>query len=141
MMTAAAMAELHAASFTMPRPWSEAEFADLLASPLVFAHDEPGGFVLGRVVAGEAELLTIAVEQAQRGRGIGRKLVQEFLAQSCLRGAESTFLEVAEGNLAARALYAACGFQPAGRRKGYYHGPNGQTEDALILVRPTIKPI
>ena len=71
MMTAAEMADVHAAAFTTPRPWSEAEIADLLASPLCFALTEPGGFLLGRVVAGEAELLTIAVAPDARRRGLG----------------------------------------------------------------------
>ncbi|MCF8510234.1 MAG: GNAT family N-acetyltransferase [Rhodobacteraceae bacterium] len=136
-MTPAEMADLHAASFTMPRPWSESEIAGLLASPLVFAQTQPGALLLGRVVAGEAELLTIAVAPDQRGRGIGQALVMAFLTEAGRRGADSAFLEVAESNLAARALYAACGFRAAGRRKGYYHHLDGGEDDALILVTST----
>lgn len=134
-MTPAAMATLHASAFTTPRPWSEAEIAGLLASPLVFALTEAGGFLLGRVVAGEAELLTVAVAPDQRRAGLGRRLVTAFLAEAARRGAESVFLEVAEPNAPARALYAASGFQPAGRRRAYYQRPDGGAEDALILVR------
>ena len=134
-MTPAEMAALHARSFTTPRPWSEAEITALLASPLVFALTRPGAFLLGRVVAGEAELLTIAVHPDQRRAGLGGALVAAFLTESRARGGESAFLEVAEANTAARALYAACGFAPAGRRRGYYHRPDGASEDALILVR------
>ena len=134
-MTPAEMAALHARSFTTPRPWSEAEITALLASPLVFALTRPGAFLLGRVVAGEAELLTIAVHPDQRRAGLGGALVAAFLTESRARGGESAFLEVAEGNAAARALYAACGFAPAGRRRGYYHRPDGASEDALVLVR------
>lgn len=134
-MTPAEMAALHARSFTTPRPWSEAEITALLASPLVFALTRPGAFLLGRVVAGEAELLTIAVHPNQRRAGLGGALVAAFLTESRARGGESAFLEVAEGNDAARALYAACGFAPAGRRRGYYHRPDGASEDALVLVR------
>lgn len=134
-MTPAAMASLHARAFTTPRPWSEAEIADLLASPLVFALHEAGGVLLGRVVAGEAELLTLAVAPEQRRAGLGRRLVTAFLAEAARRGAESVFLEVAEPNAPARALYAACGFRPAGRRRAYYQRPDGGAEDALILVR------
>lgn len=129
------MAALHGLCFTTPRPWSEAEIADLLASPLVFVRGAAAGFLLGRVVAGEAELLTLAVHPDQRRAGQGRALVQAFLAEARARGAESAFLEVAEANSAARALYAACGFAPAGRRRGYYQRPDGTAEDALILVR------
>jgi ribosomal-protein-alanine N-acetyltransferase len=139
-MTPAKMAALHGATFTTPRPWSEAEFAELLASPLCFALTEPGGFLLGRVVAGEAELLTLAVAADQRRRGIGAALVQAFLQESQARGADSAFLEVAEGNTPARALYAAAGFHPAGKRRSYYQRPDGGAEDALILVRSLIEP-
>jgi ribosomal-protein-alanine N-acetyltransferase len=134
-MTPAEMAALHAHCFTTPRPWSEAEIAELLASPLVFALTRPGAFLLGRVVAGEAELLTIAVDPDQRRAGLGGALVGAFLTEAVARGGESAFLEVAEGNTAARALYTACGFAPAGRRRDYYHRPDGASEDALILVR------
>ncbi len=137
-MTPADMAALHAAAFTTPRPWSQTEIADLLASPFVFALHEPGGFLLGRVVAGEAELLTIAVAPEQRRAGLGRRLVTAFLTKAARRGAESAFLEVAEPNAPARALYAACDFQPAGRRRAYYHRPDGTAEDALILVRTLV---
>lgn len=139
-MTAAEMALVHAAAFTTPRPWSEAEIAELLASPLCFALTEPGGFLLGRVVAGEAELLTIAVTPAARRHGLGRRLVQGFLDKAHGQGAESAFLEVAASNVAARALYAAAGFTAAGKRRGYYQRPDGTTDDALILVRTLIEP-
>lgn len=140
MMRAADMAALHAACFTTPRPWSEAEFADLLASPFCFALTEPGGLLLGRVVAGEAELLTIAVAAAQRRGGLGHRLTTGFLDTSRARGAESAFLEVAASNAPARALYAAAGFTPAGKRRGYYRHPDGTADDALILVRSLIEP-
>ena len=63
-MTPAEMAALHARSFTTPRPWSEAEITELLASPLVFALTRPGAFLLGRVVAGAALLLRNLKTQA-----------------------------------------------------------------------------
>ena len=134
-MTPAEMAALHARSFSTPRPWSEAEITELLASPLVFALTRPGAFLLGRVVAGEAELLTIAVHPDQRRSGLGGALVDAFVTEARARGGESAFLEVAASNTAARALYANCGFAPAGRRRGYYHRPDGTSEDALVLVR------
>ena len=139
-MTPAEMAALHGATFTTPRPWSEAEFTELLASPLCFALTEPGGLLLGRVVAGEAELLTLAVAADQRRRGIGAALVQAFLQEARARGADSAFLEVAAGNAPARGLYTAAGFHPAGKRRGYYQGPDGARDDALILVRSLMEP-
>lgn len=135
-MTPEDLAALHARCFTTPRPWTAAEFSAFLADALVFLLVEgDSGFLLGRAVAGEAELLTIAVAPEARRRGLGRKLVSRFLYQARLRGAESAFLEVADDNDAARALYAQAGFVRAGRRRGYYVGPDGVERDAVVLRR------
>lgn len=132
-MTAAELATLHAACFTTPRPWSEAEIADLLASRFCFLIEAPAGFLIGREIAGEAELLTVAVDPAARRQGHGRRLLAGFAAEARARGAETAFLEVAEDNTAARALYAAAGWRGSGRRRGYYHSPDGRAVDALVL--------
>jgi ribosomal-protein-alanine N-acetyltransferase len=135
-MTPAGLAALHARAFITPRPWSEAEFAALLTDPLAFLLVEgDAAFLLGRAVAGEAELLTIAVTPEARRLGLGRKLVGRFIYQARLRGAESAFLEVAEDNAAARRLYLAAGFSETGRRRGYYRTPDGRAVDALVMVR------
>lgn len=135
-MTPTQMAALHVRVFTLPRPWSESEFATLLESPLVFAATEADGFLLGRVVAGEAELLTLAVNPDKWGQGIGGRLVAAFIGAATARGGESAFLEVAQSNQRAQALYARHGFTMQGRRKGYYSNAAGLVDDALILVRP-----
>lgn len=135
-MRPAALAALHARCFTTPRPWSEAEFAELLESPHAFLVTAPGGFLLGRVIAGEAELLTVAVAPESRRRGTGRALLQAFAEAARARAAETAFLEVAEDNAPARALYRAAGWAEAGRRRGYYHAPDGRAVDALILTLP-----
>ena len=134
------LARLHAACFTTPRPWSAAEFADLLASRFCFLLTAPGGFLLGRVIADEAELLTLAVDPARRRQGIGAGLLARFAEAAQARGAASAFLEVAEDNAAARALYAAGGWARSGRRRGYYHGPTGAAVDAPILTLPLMPP-
>ena len=82
------------------------------------------GRALGRVVAGEAEVLTIAVHPDQRRVGLGGALVGAFLAEAVARGGESAFLEVAEGNTAARALYARAGFEECPPFEGYWDDPN-----------------
>lgn len=131
----AALAALHSACFTLPRPWSAAEIGSLLDSPHCFVLTESGGFLIGRAVAGEAELLTVAVAPDQRRTGIAARLVHGFLTEAQRRGATHAFLEVAAGNTAARALYDRSGFVAAGLRKGYYCGTDGQRDDALILTR------
>lgn len=129
------MARLHGLAFVMPRPWSEAEISDLLASPMCFVLDELHGFVMGRVVAGEAELLTIGVDPDMQGQGVGTRLMARFLDELDRRGAEAVFLEVAETNVAARALYARAGFIVTGRRRAYYHTPDGAVVDAVVMGR------
>ncbi|NJS40643.1 MAG: GNAT family N-acetyltransferase, partial [Rhodobacteraceae bacterium] len=107
-----------------------------LADPLAFLLVEgDAGFLLGRAVAGEAELLTVAVAPESRGRGLGQRLVSRFLYQARLRGAEVAFLEVAENNAPARAVYCRAGFTESGRRRGYYRTPEGRSVDALVLAR------
>ncbi|NJM81341.1 MAG: GNAT family N-acetyltransferase [Tabrizicola sp.] len=129
------MAALHALCFTTPSPWPATAFRNLLNDPLCFALTEAEAFLIGRAVAGEAELLTLAVAPQARRRGLGARLVTRFLYQARLRGAGEAFLEVAETNQPARSLYARTGFSEAGRRRGYYRSPGGQPVDALVLRR------
>lgn len=133
-MTPAEMAAIHAACFTMPRPWTAQDMVDVLASPFAFLTAEPSGFLIGRVVAGEAELLTLAVDPKARQRGTGGRLVDAFVIEAKARGAESAFLEVSANNLPAQSLYARKGFVQKGKRSGYYQTPDGKRLDALILV-------
>ncbi|WP_240335576.1 ribosomal protein S18-alanine N-acetyltransferase [Pseudotabrizicola algicola] len=131
----AALAAIHAACFTLPRPWSAAEIESLLGSPEVFALVESSGFLMGRVVADEAEMLTLAVMPDARRTGMGRSLVQRFVTEARVRGAAQAFLEVAASNCGAIALYRQAGFVEVGRRKGYYSEPDGTRVDALVLSR------
>ena len=128
-MTPEALAQLHAACFTTPRPWSADEFAALLATPGILLLTADDGFLLGRVTAGEAELLTLAIHPAGRRAGHGRALVRLFLTAAAGRGADSAFLEVAADNAPALALYRQTGWTEAGRRKNYY----AAGLDALVL--------
>ena len=134
-MTPDQLAALHVAAFTTPRPWSAAEFASLLAEPSVFVIARPDAFIVGRVVVDEAEILTIAVASAARRQGIGAGLISDFAQQAAKRGATHAFLEVAADNTAALALYAKAGFAPVGRRRGYFHTPQGRQTDALVMSR------
>jgi ribosomal-protein-alanine N-acetyltransferase len=109
----------------------------LLGLPGGFGLLRPGvGFVLARVAADEAEILTLAVVPAARRQGHGEALLAGAMAAAVARGAGAMFLEVSEQNEAARALYAAAGFAEAGRRRGYY--PDGS--DALVLKRGLLGP-
>jgi len=137
------LAAIHAEAFDGPHgaPWSAAAFADLLAQPGVFAADSPDGFILMRVVADEAEILTLAVRPGARRKGQGARLVGEGVLAAAARGANRVFLEVAEDNAPARALYQRAGFVEAGRRPGYYAGAGGARRDALLLALNLAAPL
>lgn len=134
-MTPEALARLHRAAFTAQRPWSEAEFRDLLSSPHVFLVSTDHAFALGRVIAGEAELLTLATDPAHQGRGQGRAALELYHEEARRRGADCAFLEVAEDNAAAIALYLKTGYVRSATRPGYYHRPDGEKVTAWIMTR------
>jgi [ribosomal protein S18]-alanine N-acetyltransferase len=132
MTEAEALAALHAAAFPPADRWGADAIALMLDLPGTFAIHQPGqGFALARVAAGEAEILTLAVHPDSRRQGHGAALLAGAMAGAAARGATAMFLEVAERNAAARALYAAAGFAEVGRRRRYY--PDGG--DALVLKR------
>jgi len=129
------LAATHAAAFSQSRPWSAKEFADLLADRFTFLSGDARAFALVREIAGEAELLTIATHPDHQRQGHGRRIMQMWMAQAASRGVEDAFLEVAEDNTAARALYLACGFGLVGIRKAYYPRPTAAAADALLMKR------
>ncbi|MFC5390563.1 ribosomal protein S18-alanine N-acetyltransferase [Brevundimonas bullata] len=134
-----ALAAIHAEAFETP--WDAASLSALLASPGVFVVADADGFILIRVVADEAEILTLAVRPSARRGGLGARLVEAAVVRAAALGADRMFLEVAEDNVAARALYARAGFHEAGRRRGYYARANGRREDALVLALNFPRPL
>ena len=130
-MTPAALAATHALCFSTPRPWTEAEFADLLDSPHVTLLGDTRAFLLVRTVLDESEILTLATHPEHRRKGLAAALLDAFHAGRTGR----VFLEVATNNQAAQALYAQAGYTPQGQRVGYYRTPDGQKINALILAK------
>ena len=133
---ARAFAGLHAASFH--RGWSDGELEALLIDRNVVAHRAMmgrglAGFILSRIAADEAEILSVAVAASWRGKGLARRLLDLNLRRLAGLGARTVFLEVDEGNEPARRLYRRAGFREVGRRAGYY--PVGKGSTALILRR------
>jgi [ribosomal protein S18]-alanine N-acetyltransferase len=132
----AAIAALHAASFH--RGWGEEEIAHLLIDRNVVAHRalngrRLAGFILSRLVAGEAEILSIAVAARERSRGLARRLLDVHLRALAGLGARAVFLEVGEDNEPARRLYDRAGFRRVGRREAYYQDRLGPGTAALVL--------
>lgn len=119
--------------------WTGPQCAGLLPMPgvwlsLALDGDEVVGFALARVVAGEAELLLLAVKRSAQSRGVGQSLLDRFTDIAKSRGAHRLHLEVREGNRAIR-LYRRAGFSEVGRRHNYYNGRDGEVYDALTLAR------
>jgi ribosomal-protein-alanine N-acetyltransferase len=119
--------------------WTGPQCAGLLPMPGVWLTvarlgREAAGFALARIVAGEAELLLLAVGRAAQRRGVGASLLKRFVAVARHRGASRLHLEVRDGN-PALSLYRSAGFEEVGRRRNYYHGEGGQLYDALTLAR------
>ena len=147
------LAALHRAAFAPrgARPWSAGEFSALLAAPGTVLLRAPAGagappaprllgFVLARAVAGEGEILTIAVHPSARRRGIGRRLLADLHAKLRRAACTRLFLEVAADNAPALALYAAAGYARIGLRPAYYPRESGPRADALILEKTLCTP-
>ena len=138
---AARLAQLHGASFH--RGWGEGEFETMLTERNTLVHRlrqgrKVIGFAVSRMAADEAEILSIAIDAGQRGRGLSRNLLLTHLGHLAGRGVRSIFLEVEENNQPARRLYEWAGFGvdwaprallPAARR-----GAIECTSDAARLV-------
>jgi [ribosomal protein S18]-alanine N-acetyltransferase len=127
---ACALAAIHAAAFPPTEAWGEDAIGLQLALAGSFGLIDPrGGMLLGRVMADEAEVLTLAVAPAVRRFGIAMALLSAARAEITARGGKAVFLEVSVGNLAAQALYRRFGFVEVGRRQRYY----ADLSDALVL--------
>jgi ribosomal-protein-alanine acetyltransferase len=93
------------------------------------------GFGIVRIVADEAEIRTIAVEERSRRKGAGRAIARAMLAFAGAQAARQVFLEVRKSNAAAIALYESLGFKQLSLRKEYYSNPDGSREDATLMCR------
>jgi len=133
------IASLHARLFTPA--WDAASITDAIEHPasasFVAQVREPrvlAGFVLGRIAADEAEILSIGVAPEWQRRGIGRHMVEGLVRAARRAEVRRLFLEVAADNGAGNALYESLGFVPAGERKAYYQRADGTSADALVLA-------
>ncbi len=118
--------------------WSEGSIRSSLHAQQTIAlvsvySEEITGSIFGVNVAGEAEILNLAVAPAHRRQGLARELVRHLLVELGRIDVRRVFLEVRESNAVAIQLYQELGFQKIGRRKRYYSAPE---EDALVLERP-----
>ncbi|MBF0248863.1 MAG: ribosomal protein S18-alanine N-acetyltransferase [Alphaproteobacteria bacterium] len=131
------LAALHGAGFE--DGWSADSLAATIATPgsygfIALDRGEPLGFVLMRVIADEAEVITVTVRPQARRQGVARALMDAALARAAELGATTAFLEVADDNAGAIRLYRMLGFTETGRRPGYYARKTGVRADALTMA-------
>jgi [ribosomal protein S18]-alanine N-acetyltransferase len=135
-----ALSAIHALSFA--DSWSALFFGALLAQPGVYAlatsEIDPAGFILIRIVADEAEILTFAVKPDQRQHGHGRTLMTAALQLMTEYRVARCFLEVSVDNTTAIALYTRSGFATCGRRRDYYQRDHGHV-DAIMMDRQLVQ--
>ena len=143
---APAIAALHKASFA--KGWSEDDIANMLKEKDAFAviNTAKTGMIICKIAADEAEVYTICVHPAARGKGLGFALLTKALDIAGKRGVKAMFLEVDATNTAALNLYKKAGFAKVGVRKAYYHhereegkeGKEGKAAaptDAMVLKK------
>ena len=132
------LARIHGTSFH--RGWGEDEFERMLNERNTLAHRlrigrKIVGFSVSRLGADEAEILSIAVAETYRGRGLSNGLLLTHLGHLAGRGVRTVFLEVEENNQPARRLYQRAGFRVVGHRERYYQQSGGDALNALVMRR------
>lgn len=120
-------------------PWSREDFEGSLRIGHSFlllkdAQSHLLGVAVYMQIFEQSELLTIAVDPAYQGKGLGKLLLSEVLSRLSAQGAEVIFLEVRVSNVRALALYRGMGFEEISRRKGYYPSHDGR-EDAIVMQK------
>lgn len=117
--------------------WSEKAISESMEqSGTVFLkadlNGKTAGFINGRAVCDEAEIMNIAVLPQYRRNGIAQELALKFCRWALEIGAENVYLEVREKNTPAKNLYEKIGFKTCGSRKNYYKEP---CDNAVIMVK------
>ncbi len=132
-MTPNEMASTHAAAFTQARPWSASEFESLLDNAFTHYVGDARCFALYQVIAGEAELLTIATHPSVQRQGLALQTMRNWHNRAAALQANRAFLDVATDNAAAIALYRRCGYHRCGIRQAYYSREGRPKTDALVM--------
>ena len=121
--------------------WTRSQLSGILPMAGVFltlaldsADESVIGFSLVRTIAGESELLLIGVLPDVQRRGVGARLLEDFLERAGEDDVSRVHLEVRDGNPAI-GMYRSAGFSPVGRRRNYYQALDGNRYDAITLSR------
>ena len=134
-MTPFEMANLHLLSGSLTRPWSESEYKNLLSTDRIKFFYVENGFLVGRLIGPDAEILNVIVHPKYRRLGKARYLIGKFEKEAKDAGSSKCFLEVAESNSQANKLYQSLSYVSVGRRKNYYEFTDGRKDNASILAK------
>ena len=123
--------------------WSGAQLFTLFALPsarvaIAWDGERPCGFYAARIAGPESELLLLAVDPADRGRGVGARLIGDWQSWAEAQGVDDYFLEMRADNDAVH-LYTRAGFSECGRRQDYYRGGDGVVRDAITMRRSSAR--
>jgi ribosomal-protein-alanine acetyltransferase len=117
-------------------PWTARQFIESIEAgqkcTVIEQANRVVGFCILQPVLDEANLLLMAIDPTQHGKGLGHQLLEqsiERLGEGCVM----VFLELRQSNLAALALYQKNGFHQMGVRKNYYPALQGR-EDAVLMA-------
>jgi len=116
-------------------PWSAGAFIQEINNPIgrlcaATVNGKPVGFVCYWIPDFEVSLLDLAVHPEERGKGIGRFLLNHVVEEAALRRVEAVWLEVRVSNAGAIGLYGKFGFEKTGVRRKYY---DDTQEDAVVM--------
>ena len=134
-MTPFEMAKLHLLSGSLTRPWSESEYKILLSTDTIRFFYVQNGFLVGRLIGPDAEILNVIVHPKYRRLGKARYLIDKFEKEAKEEGSSKCFLEVAESNSRANKLYQSLNYLSVGKRKNYYEFVDGRKDNASILAK------
>jgi len=134
-MTPFEMARLHSLSGDHIRPWSEIEYKKLLDTNTSRLFHTKNGFLIGRFIDQDAEILNVIIHPDYRRMGKASKLIGTFEKEAKDAGSLRCFLEVAESNSSAKKLYKTLGYLKVGQRNNYYKFVDGRKDDAAILSK------
>ena len=129
------MAKLHLLSGSLTRPWSESEYKILLSTDTIRFFYVENGFLVGRLIGPDAEILNVTVHPKYRRLGKARYLIDKFEKEAKEEGCSKCFLEVAESNSRANKLYQSLNYLSVGKRKNYYEFVDGRKDNASILAK------
>ena len=134
-MTPFEMAKLHLLSGSLTRPWSESEYKILLSTDTIRFFYVENGFLVGRLIGPDAEILNVIIHPKYRRLGKARYLIEKFEKEAKEEGSSKCFLEVAESNSRANKLYQSLNYLSVGKRKNYYEFVDGRKDNASILAK------